>query len=116
MRVVVARKDVMFSLYVGSRRPFPALSAPALLLLIRSSSCRLLVTPAAARYLSVYVCARASPLRQRRPESEQVEATQIMRIRDNIVRMYSMMTGQTQEQITIVRREKRSFSSAVALF
>lgn len=32
----------------------------------------------------------------------QVEATQIMRIRDNIVRMYSMMTGQTQEQITIV--------------
>ncbi|CAM9645038.1 unnamed protein product [Discosporangium mesarthrocarpum] len=29
-----------------------------------------------------------------------VEATQIMRIRDNIVRMYSMMTGQTQEQIT----------------
>lgn len=33
----------------------------------------------------------------------QVEATQIMRIRDNIVRMYSMMTGQTQEQITIVR-------------
>lgn len=25
-----------------------------------------------------------------------------MRIRDNIVRMYSMMTGQTQEQITIV--------------
>ena len=35
--------------------------------------------------------------------AEQVEATQIMRIRDNIVRMYSMMTGQTQEQITIVR-------------
>lgn len=32
----------------------------------------------------------------------QVEATQIMRIRDNIVRMYAMMTGQTQEQITIV--------------
>ncbi|CAN0548060.1 unnamed protein product, partial [Ectocarpus sp. 12 AP-2014] len=31
-----------------------------------------------------------------------VEATQIMRIRDNIVRMYAMMTGQTQEQITIV--------------
>lgn len=35
--------------------------------------------------------------------NNQVEATQIMRIRDNIVRMYSMMTGQTQEQITIVR-------------
>lgn len=33
---------------------------------------------------------------------EQIEAAQIMRIRDNIVRMYAMMTGQTQEQITIV--------------
>lgn len=42
---------------------------------------------------------------------EQVEATQIMRIRDNIVRMYSMMTGQTQEQITIVRH--RIFSTVV---
>lgn len=30
-----------------------------------------------------------------------VEAAQIMRIRDNLVKMYSMMTGQTQEQITI---------------
>ncbi|CAN0083503.1 unnamed protein product, partial [Laminaria digitata] len=30
---------------------------------------------------------------------EQIEAAQIMRIRDNIVRMYAMMTGQTQEQI-----------------
>lgn len=38
--------------------------------------------------------------------TEQVEATQIMRIRDNIVRMYSMMTGQTQEQITIVRERE----------
>merc|ERR1719258_990860 len=28
-----------------------------------------------------------------------VEATQIMRIRDNITKMYSMMTGQTTEQI-----------------
>lgn len=26
-----------------------------------------------------------------------------MRIRDNIVRMYAMMTGQTQEQITEVK-------------
>ena len=30
----------------------------------------------------------------------QVEATQIMRIRDNIVKMYSMMSGRTQEEIT----------------
>lgn len=37
----------------------------------------------------------------------QVEATQIMRIRDNIVRMYAMMTGQTQEQITIVSWSNR---------
>jgi hypothetical protein len=28
-----------------------------------------------------------------------VEAAQIMRIRDNLVKMYSMMTGQTQDQI-----------------
>ena len=28
-----------------------------------------------------------------------VEAAQIMRIRDNLVKMYSMMTGQTQERI-----------------
>lgn len=30
-----------------------------------------------------------------------VEASQIMRIRDNIVKLYSMMTGQTTEQITL---------------
>ena len=29
-----------------------------------------------------------------------VEAAQIMRIRDNLVKMYSMFTGQTTEQIT----------------
>jgi ATP-dependent protease ClpP protease subunit len=28
-----------------------------------------------------------------------VEAAQIMRIKDNLVRMYAQMTGQTQEQI-----------------
>jgi ATP-dependent Clp endopeptidase proteolytic subunit ClpP len=33
-------------------------------------------------------------------EDIKVEAKQIMRIRDNITKMYSMMTGQTQEQIT----------------
>jgi len=29
-----------------------------------------------------------------------VEAAQIMRIRDNLVKMYSMFTGQTTDQIT----------------
>ena len=33
-------------------------------------------------------------------EDIKVEARQIMRIRDNLVKMYSMMTGQTQDQIT----------------
>lgn len=33
-------------------------------------------------------------------EDVKMEATQILKIRDNIVRMYSMMTGQTQDQIT----------------
>jgi ATP-dependent Clp protease protease subunit len=28
-----------------------------------------------------------------------VETAQIMRIRDNLVKMYSMMTGQTQDQV-----------------
>merc|ERR1739844_444487 len=32
-------------------------------------------------------------------EDIKVEARQIMRIRDNLVKMYSMMTGQTQDQI-----------------
>ena len=31
----------------------------------------------------------------------QVEAAQIMRIKDNLVRIYAQMTGQTQEQILI---------------
>jgi len=33
-------------------------------------------------------------------EDIKVEARQIMRIRDNLVKMYSMMTGQTQDQVT----------------
>jgi len=37
---------------------------------------------------------------QGQAEDIKVEAAQIMRIRDNLVKMYSMMTGQTQEQIT----------------
>jgi ATP-dependent Clp endopeptidase proteolytic subunit ClpP len=32
-------------------------------------------------------------------EDIKVEARQVMRIRDNIVKMYSMMSGQTQDQI-----------------
>eukprot|EP00934_Nitzschia_sp_Nitz4_P006058 Nitzschia sp. Nitz4//scaffold36_size144017//16162//17161//NITZ4_003067-RA/size144017-snap-gene-0.202-mRNA-1//-1//CDS//3329549399//6048//frame0 len=36
---------------------------------------------------------------QGQAEDIRVEAAQIMRMRDNIVRMYSMMTGQTQAQI-----------------
>ncbi|CAM9446350.1 unnamed protein product [Ascophyllum nodosum] len=42
-----------------------------------------------------------------------VEATQIMRIRDNIVRMYAMMTGQTQDQIT-ADLDRDNFMSAQA--
>jgi len=37
---------------------------------------------------------------QGQAEDIKVEAAQIMRIRDNIVKMYSMMTGQTTEQVT----------------
>ena len=37
---------------------------------------------------------------QGQAEDIKVEAAQIMRIRDNLVKMYSMMTGQTSEQIT----------------
>merc|ERR1712070_494980 len=37
---------------------------------------------------------------QGQAEDIKVEAAQIMRIRDNLVKMYSMMTGQTTEQIT----------------
>jgi len=38
---------------------------------------------------------------QGQAEDIKVEASQIMRIRNNIVKMYSLMTGQTPEQITI---------------
>lgn len=37
---------------------------------------------------------------QGQAEDIKVEAAQIMRIRDNLVKMYSMMTGQTTDQIT----------------
>uniref|UniRef100_A0A7S0KYD1 ATP-dependent Clp protease proteolytic subunit n=1 Tax=Asterionellopsis glacialis TaxID=33640 RepID=A0A7S0KYD1_9STRA len=37
---------------------------------------------------------------QGQAEDIKVEAAQIMRIRDNLVKMYSMFTGQTQDQIT----------------
>jgi len=37
---------------------------------------------------------------QGQAEDIKVEAAQIMKIRDNIVKLYSMQTGQTQEQIT----------------
>jgi len=36
---------------------------------------------------------------QGQAEDIKVEAAQVMRIRDNLVKMYSMMTGQTQERI-----------------
>ena len=37
---------------------------------------------------------------QGQAEDIKVEARQIMKIRDNLVKMYSMMSGQTQDQIT----------------
>jgi ATP-dependent Clp protease, protease subunit len=40
-----------------------------------------------------------------------VEAAQIMRIRDNLVKMYSMMTGQTQDQI-VKDLDRDNFMSA----
>lgn len=38
---------------------------------------------------------------QGQAEDIRVEASQIMRIRNNIVKLYSVMTGQTSEQVTI---------------
>jgi len=38
---------------------------------------------------------------QGQAEDIKVEASQIMRIRDNLVRMYAQMSGQTQEQVTL---------------
>ena len=44
-------------------------------------------------------------------EDIRVEASQIMRIRNNLVKMYSLMTGQTQEQI-IIDLDRDNFMSA----
>ena len=38
---------------------------------------------------------------QGQAEDIRVEASQIMRIRNNIVKMYSMMTGQTTQQVAL---------------
>lgn len=38
---------------------------------------------------------------QGQAEDIRVEASQIMRIRNNLVKMYSLMTGQTTEQIVL---------------
>ena len=48
---------------------------------------------------------------QGQAEDIKVEAAQIMRIRDNLVKMYSMMTGQTQDQI-IRDLDRDNFMSA----
>jgi ATP-dependent protease ClpP protease subunit len=47
---------------------------------------------------------------QGQAEDIRVEASQIMRIRNNIVKMYSLMTGQTTEQVWF------SFNEANYLF
>ena len=44
-------------------------------------------------------------------EDIRVEASQIMRIRNNLVKMYSLMTGQTQEQI-VIDLDRDNFMSA----
>jgi len=38
---------------------------------------------------------------QGQAEDIRIEASQIMRIRNNIVKLYSVMTGQTTEQVTL---------------
>jgi ATP-dependent Clp endopeptidase proteolytic subunit ClpP len=48
---------------------------------------------------------------QGQAEDIRVEASQIMRIRNNLVKMYSMMTGQTVEQI-IIDLDRDNFMSA----
>lgn len=48
---------------------------------------------------------------QGQAEDIKVEAAQVMRIRDNLVKMYSMMTGQTQDQI-IKDLDRDNFMSA----
>lgn len=48
---------------------------------------------------------------QGQAEDIRVEASQIMRIRNNIVKLYSMMTGQTTEQI-VLDLDRDNFMSA----
>merc|ERR1712232_1527188 len=48
---------------------------------------------------------------QGQAEDIKVEAAQVMRIRDNLVKMYSMMTGQTQEKI-VEDLDRDNFMSA----
>lgn len=48
---------------------------------------------------------------QGQAEDIKVEAAQIMRIRDNLVKLYSMMTGQTQDQI-VKDLDRDNFMSA----
>ena len=48
---------------------------------------------------------------QGQAEDIKVEAAQILRIKDNLVKMYSQMTGQTQEQI-IRDLDRDNFMSA----
>ena len=48
---------------------------------------------------------------QGQAEDIKVEAAQIMRIKENLVKLYAMMTGQTQEQI-IVDLDRDNFMSA----
>uniref|UniRef100_A0A7S2CF89 ATP-dependent Clp protease proteolytic subunit n=1 Tax=Florenciella parvula TaxID=236787 RepID=A0A7S2CF89_9STRA len=48
---------------------------------------------------------------QGQAEDIKVEAAQIMRIKENLVRMYAQMTGQTQEQI-IIDLDRDNFMSA----
>jgi ClpP class serine protease len=48
---------------------------------------------------------------QGQAEDIRVEASQIMRIRNNLVKMYSLMTGQTTEQI-VLDLDRDNFMSA----
>ena len=48
---------------------------------------------------------------QGQAEDIRVEASQIMRIRNNLVKMYSLMTGQTSEQI-VIDLDRDNFMSA----
>ena len=52
---------------------------------------------------------------QGQAEDIKVEAAQIMRIKENLVRMYAQMTGQTQEQI-ILDLDRDNFMSAQAAY